>query len=63
VPLSFGAFLLTAIWMLAEPSVGRSVQLVISVVTFVTWALLMVHFVRRVQYNLREARVAIHPFL
>ncbi|HZF47164.1 MAG TPA: NADH-quinone oxidoreductase subunit NuoH [Polyangiaceae bacterium] len=65
VPLSFGAFLLTALWMLAEPAVGRSVQLVISVVTFVTWALLVVHFIRRVQYNLRESRVAIHlnPFL
>jgi NADH-quinone oxidoreductase subunit H len=65
VPLSFGAFLLTALWMLAEPAVGRSVQLVISVVTFVTWALLVVHFIRRVQYNLRESRVPIHlnPFL
>jgi NADH-quinone oxidoreductase subunit H len=34
-------------------------------VTFVTWALLMIHFVRRVQYNIREARVAVHlnPFI
>jgi NADH-quinone oxidoreductase subunit H len=65
VPLSFAAFLLTALWIIAEPAIGRSVQLVVSVVTFVTWALLMVHFIRRVQYNLRESRVAIHlnPFL
>lgn len=60
VPLSFGAFLLTALWILVEPSIGRPIQLVVSVVTFVTWALLLVHFIRRVQYNLREARVAIH---
>lgn len=65
VPMSFGAFLLTALWMLAEPAMGRPVQLVVSIVTFVTWLFLCVHFVRRVQYNLREARVAIHlnPFL
>lgn len=65
VPLSFGAFLLTALWMLAEPAMGRPVQLVVSIVTFVTWLLLCLHFVRRVQYNLRESRVAIHlnPFL
>lgn len=65
VPLSFGAFLLTALWILAAPAMGRPVQLIISVVTFLTWAGLMVHFIRRVQYNLRESRVAIHlnPFL
>jgi NADH-quinone oxidoreductase subunit H len=65
VPLSFAAFLLTALWIIAEPAIGKPVQLIISVVTFVVWTLLMIHFVRRVQYNLRESRVAIHlnPFI
>ncbi|WP_438016100.1 NADH-quinone oxidoreductase subunit NuoH [Sorangium sp. So ce315] len=63
VPLSFGAFLLTALWMVI--GVSKTVQLVISVVTFAVWAYLLVHFIRRVQYNLRQARVALHlnPFL
>jgi NADH-quinone oxidoreductase subunit H len=63
VPLSFGAFLLTAVWMVL--GVSSTVQLVISVVTFVVWGYLMIHFVRRVQYNLRASKVAIHlnPFL
>ena len=63
VPMSFGAFLLTAVWMVA--SLGRTVQLVIGVVTFATWLALMLHFIRRVQYNVRESRVPVHlnPFL
>lgn len=63
VPLSFGAFLLTAIWMVA--GVPKSVELVISVVTFVVWGWVMIHFIRRVQHNLRESRVPIHlnPFV
>ena len=63
VPLSFAAFMLTAVWMVIGPN--KVIQLVISVATFGVWAVLMVHFVRRVQYNLREARVALHlnPFL
>ncbi|MEJ7735470.1 MAG: NADH-quinone oxidoreductase subunit NuoH [Polyangiaceae bacterium] len=63
VPLSFGAFILTAVWMVVGPSKG--VTLAISVVTFVVWGVLMVHFVRRVQFNLREAKVALHlnPFV
>ncbi len=63
VPLSFAAFLLTAVWMVA--GVPKSVELVISVVTFVVWAWIMIHFIRRVQYNLRESRVPIHlnPFV
>ncbi|MGK3999536.1 NADH-quinone oxidoreductase subunit NuoH [Sorangium sp. So ce1024] len=63
VPLSFGAFALTALWMVI--GVGKTVQLVISVVTFAVWAYLLVHFIRRVQYNLRQAKVALHlnPFL
>jgi NADH-quinone oxidoreductase subunit H len=63
VPLSFAAFMLTAGWMVA--GLNRQIQLVISVVTFATWVALMVHFIRRVQYNVRESRVPIHlnPFL
>ncbi|HVY46349.1 MAG TPA: NADH-quinone oxidoreductase subunit NuoH [Minicystis sp.] len=63
VPLSFVAFMLTAAWMVAGFS--RTVQLVISVVTFAVWGVLMLHFVRRVQYNVRESRVPVHlnPFL
>jgi NADH-quinone oxidoreductase subunit H len=67
VPLSFGAFLLTALWMVIPMTrVVQVVQLVISVATFVTWGVLMVHFVRRVQTNLREAKVQelhLNPFL
>jgi len=63
VPMAFGAFLLTAVWMVA--SVPKSVELTISVVTFVVWGLLLIHFIRRVQYNLRESRIPIHlnPFV
>src|SRR6185436_10616981 len=64
VPLSFGAFLLTALWMFVP--MNRVVQLVISLATFVTWGVLMVHFIRRVQFNLREAKVQelhLNPFL
>ncbi|MGK4001738.1 NADH-quinone oxidoreductase subunit NuoH [Sorangium sp. So ce1036] len=63
VPLSFAAFLLTALWMVL--GVSKTVQLIISVVTFAVWAYLMIHFIRRVQYNLRQAKVALHlnPFL
>lgn len=65
VPLSFGAFLLTAAWMVVGVDVSKTVQLSISVVTFAVWAYLLVHFIRRVQHNLREAKVALHlnPFL
>ncbi len=64
VPLSFAAFLLTAGWMVL--GVGATVQLVISLVTFATWGYLMLHFTRRVQLNLREARLQklhLNPFL
>lgn len=63
VPLSFVAFLLTAMWMVA--GVPKLVETVISVATFVVWAVIMVHFIRRVQHNLRESRVPIHlnPFV
>jgi NADH-quinone oxidoreductase subunit H len=64
VPLSFVAFVLTAGWMVL--GVSKTVQLVISLVTFGAWGWLMLHFVRRVQTNLREARLQklhLNPFL
>ncbi len=63
VPASFVAFLLTAIWMILP--LNTTIQLVISIATFATWAFLMLHFVRRVRFNLREAKVQLHlnPFL
>jgi NADH-quinone oxidoreductase subunit H len=63
VPLSFAAFLLTAVWMvLPIPSL---IQLAISGATFLVWLLLMAHFFRRVSFNMRESRVPVHlnPFL
>lgn len=63
VPLSFGAFLLTAVWMVLP--IPAAVQMVISVVTFAGWCLLMAHFVRRVAYNTRVAGYPVHlnPFI
>jgi NADH-quinone oxidoreductase subunit H len=63
VPLSFVALLLTAGWMVA--GINKTVELVISAVTFSAFAYLVIHFVRRVRFNLREAKVALHlnPFL
>jgi NADH-quinone oxidoreductase subunit H len=63
VPLSFGAFLLTAIWMVLP--IPAAAQLVISVATFGLWAFLMLHFIARVRFNIRESRVPLHlnPFL
>ncbi len=63
VPLSFGAFLLTALWMVVP--ISSTIQLVISLTTFGVWAYLMVHFVRRVAFNVRESRAPVHlnPFL
>jgi NADH-quinone oxidoreductase subunit H len=64
VPMSFGAFLLTAIWMVL--GVNKTVQLVISVATFAVWGYLMLHFIRRVRFNLKEARLTqlhLNPFL
>jgi NADH-quinone oxidoreductase subunit H len=45
--------------------VPKSVELVISVATFVLWGFILVHFARRVAYNTRESKVPIHlnPFI
>jgi NADH-quinone oxidoreductase subunit H len=63
VPLSFGAFLFTAIWMVLPLS--ATLQMVISLITFGAWGYLMLHFVRRVRYNVHESRVPLHlnPFI
>jgi len=63
VPMSFGAFLFTAVWMVLP--LPKAVQTIIRLATFATWLFLMFHFVRRVRYNVRESRVALHlnPFL
>jgi NADH-quinone oxidoreductase subunit H len=64
VPLSFVAFLLTAVWMVLP--IPATFQLVISITTFVVWVGLMFHFVQRVRFNLREARIQqlhLNPFL
>ena len=63
VPLSFGAFLLTALLMVVP--IPSAAQLGISVATFAVWGYLMYHFVQRVRFNMRESRVPVHlnPFL
>ena len=63
VPLSFGAFLFTAAWMIVP--LGKVVTLVISLATFITWGVVMAHFIRRVRFNVRESRMPVHlnPFL
>lgn len=64
VPLSILALLLTALWVVAP--LDRAAQVVTSLATFVASCALLVHFVRRVQYNLRAAKVSslrLNPFL
>jgi NADH-quinone oxidoreductase subunit H len=63
VPLSFGAFLLTALWVAA--ALSPTVQLASGLVTFAVWAWLMIHFIRRVQFNVQKSGVPVHlnPFL
>jgi NADH-quinone oxidoreductase subunit H len=63
VPLSFGAMLFTAGWMVV--GLPRTAELLIATGTFATWIVLAVHFIRRVHFNLKQARVPLHlnPFL
>jgi len=63
VPISFAAFLFTAVWMaLAIP---ETLQTAFGLATFGAFGLLVVHFVRRVRYNIHESRVPLHlnPFI
>ncbi len=63
VPASFLALILTAGWMVL--GVSKTIELVISMVTFAAWGYVMLHFFRRVRFNMRESRVPVHlnPFL
>ena len=63
VPASFAAFLLTGLWMVLP--IPALIQLAISGATFLVWAFLMLHFFRRVRFNMKESRVPVHlnPFL
>lgn len=63
VPLSFGAFLLTAGWVVWNP--GQSVVSAIGLVMFLGFCGLVAHFVSRVLYNLKATNAEIHlnPFL
>jgi NADH-quinone oxidoreductase subunit H len=81
VPLAFAGFLLSALWVLGTsptprpgadglpeagaPLISETVQTAIGIAMFVIWAVMLVHFVRRVRYNLRESRQPLHlnPFL
>jgi NADH-quinone oxidoreductase subunit H len=63
VPLSFGAFLLTAGWVVLSPS--RGVQQGLGGAMFLLFCGLVAYFWSRVLYNLRETRAEIHlnPFI
>jgi NADH-quinone oxidoreductase subunit H len=79
VPLSFVAFVLTALWVLATEPIpqgngvnattmvllSENVQLGLGVAMFAVWLVLLLHFVRRVRFNLRQARqpLRLNPFL
>ncbi|MCA9625386.1 MAG: NADH-quinone oxidoreductase subunit H, partial [Myxococcales bacterium] len=76
VPLSFLAFLLTALWVMgtsASAKMGESgmlqatapliptmVQLVISVGTFAVFVWLCVYFAKRVSFNVRASKIPVH---
>jgi len=63
VPISFGAFLLTAGWVVWSP--GALVQELLGVAMFLFFCGLVYHFASRVLYNLRATHAEIHlnPFL
>ncbi|MBW2528072.1 MAG: NADH-quinone oxidoreductase subunit H [Deltaproteobacteria bacterium] len=79
VPLSFGAFVLTGLWVLATEPIPQgsgvdapttvilsdNVQLGLGVAMFAVALLLVLHFIRRVRFNLRHARqpLRLNPFL
>jgi NADH-quinone oxidoreductase subunit H len=70
VPLSFGAFLLSALWVMATPETGGALippmaQTLIGVTMFIAWLVMLAYFIRRVRYNIKESKVPLHlnPFL
>jgi NADH-quinone oxidoreductase subunit H len=76
VPLSFGAFMLTALWVLGTsptpitgegglPEAGHAfipaaVQSAIAIGTFVVWCALLVYFAKRVKFNVVESKQPVH---
>jgi NADH-quinone oxidoreductase subunit H len=69
VPLSFGAFMLTALWVVGigalDPQTSARVQLALGLVLFLGFVAVVLRFLARVMYNLRETQAEIHlnPFL
>ncbi|HMI85657.1 MAG TPA: NADH-quinone oxidoreductase subunit NuoH [Polyangiaceae bacterium] len=63
VPASFGAFILTGVWVVWTPI--ERVQQLIGIGMFALWMMVVFYFFVRVRYNLRAANVPIHlnPFL
>lgn len=76
VPISFGAFLLTALWVLgtspasrvgesglpeaSAPVISSSIQTGLGIAMFAVFAAIVAHFARRVIYNIRESKQPIH---
>jgi NADH-quinone oxidoreductase subunit H len=76
VPLSFAAFLLTALWVLAtsstphlvegalpetgSPLIPEVVQTLLGVGMFAVFVVLCLHFARRVRYNVKASKQPIH---
>lgn len=76
VPMSFAAFVLTALWVLGTspsartgesglpeataPVISVALQTAVGVGMFAVTAALVAHFARRVAYNLRESKQPIH---
>jgi NADH-quinone oxidoreductase subunit H len=63
VPASFGAFILTGVWVVWSPL--PEVQSIIGIGMFALSTIVFFYFIGRVRYNLRAARAPIHlnPFL
>jgi NADH-quinone oxidoreductase subunit H len=63
VPGSFIAFVFTALWTMWNPD--GAIRWAISGATFAVFVGMMIHFFRRVAFNMREmqANVHINPFL
>jgi NADH-quinone oxidoreductase subunit H len=76
VPLSFGAFMLTALWVMITsptaitgagglPEAGQALlpaaaQSVIAIATFAVWCILLAYFAKRVKFNVVESKQPVH---
>ena len=72
VPISFGMFMITALWVMAtsttagkSPLIPGSVQLIIGIAMFAVWCYVLVFFAKRVKYNVVQSKQPVHlnPFL